>query len=386
MLLTGAVLLALGGCAHMAPAAQQSTAPKTEKSTDEPEIIRLNRVTGLSQIIPELKNARAVLVGEAHSFYHHHLAQLEVIKRLYAQHPDMVIGMEMFQQPFQSVLDQYIAGDIDDTTLLEKTEYYKRWKFDFRLYAPILHFARAHKIRIIALNIDKRITTKVGKTGISSLSVDEKAQIPVDIDRHVAGYEERIHPIFNQHANTKKHSFEHFMDVQLLWDEGMAKRAAEYLNAHPDTLMVILAGSGHIAYGTGIPERLARRLRSGSGGKPKSKTGAVVTILSSDGIQLEPGVADYVMFPAQQKLPKAGLMGVFLDEKKGHVEAIGFSDDSAGKKSGIRKGDIFSRIDGRKIADISDIRLAMWDKKPGDVVDVVVMHNGKPLEMKITLK
>jgi len=338
-------------------------------------VINLNRVTGLSQIIPELKKARAVVVGESHTYYHHHLAQLEVIKRLAAENPHLAIGLEMFQQPFQPFLDEYIAGDMDETTLLEKTEYFKRWKYDYRLYAPILRYAREHRIPLIALNIDRDITTRAGEVGIGALNDRDKSHIPAHMDRDVPGYEERIHPIFDQHAGSSKRSFEHFMDVQLLWDEGMAERAAEYLNQHPESAMVILAGAGHVAYRTGIPARLQRRI-----------PGKIVTILSSDGIKLEPGVSDYVMFPAEKQLPKAGMMGIFLEQKDQSVAAVGFSDESSGKQAGIKKGDRFDRINGRKIREIADIRLAMWNRKPGDVVDVTVLRKGKPISVKVTLK
>ncbi len=375
MLCAGINLMALGGCAQLTPMAQAGAGATGANYASGPGVLNLNRVTGLSQIIPELKKARAVVVGESHTYYHHHLAQLDVIKRLAAENPHLVIGLEMFQQPFQPVLDQYIAGAIDETTLLEKTEYFKRWKYDYRLYAPILRYAREHHIPLIALNIDKAITTRAGKAGIAALSNKDKARIPAEMDRHVPGYEERIHPIFDQHAGSSKHSFENFMDVQLLWDEGMAERAAGYLNQHPESTMVILAGAGHVAWRTGIPTRLQRRI-----------SGKVVTILNSDAIKLQPGVADYVMFPAEKQLPKAGMMGIFLDEKDQYVEAVGFSDDSSGKQAGIKKGDRFDHINGRKIGEIADIRLALWDKQPGDVVDVTVLRKNRPLSFRVVLK
>ncbi|RTZ61582.1 MAG: hypothetical protein DSZ33_00765, partial [Gammaproteobacteria bacterium] len=77
-------LLSLGGCAQWRPTTQDSVKPASTGDACEPGVINLNRVTGLSQIIPELKKARAVVVGESHTYYHHHLAQLEVIKRLAA--------------------------------------------------------------------------------------------------------------------------------------------------------------------------------------------------------------------------------------------------------------------------------------------------------------
>ena len=61
--------------------------------------------------------------------------------------------MEMFQQPFQRYLDEYVAGSIDEQTMLRATEYYRRWRMDFRHYAPILRYAREHGLPVIALNV-----------------------------------------------------------------------------------------------------------------------------------------------------------------------------------------------------------------------------------------
>ena len=44
----------------------------------------------------------------------------------------------------------------------------------------------------------------------------------------------------------------------MLWDEHMARVARDYLEANPTKTLVILAGSGHVAYPDAIPGRLAR--------------------------------------------------------------------------------------------------------------------------------
>ena len=54
--------------------------------------------------------------------------------------------------------------------------------------------------------------------------------------------------------------FEHFWDAQLVWDETMAERVTEYLSTHPEKAMVVLAGAGHMEFGSGIPNRVRRRL------------------------------------------------------------------------------------------------------------------------------
>ena len=48
--------------------------------------------------------------------------------------------------------------------------------------------------------------------------------------------------------------------AQLLWDETMAERVANFVTTQPDYQIVVLAGQAHITYGHGIPDRVQRRL------------------------------------------------------------------------------------------------------------------------------
>jgi uncharacterized iron-regulated protein len=52
--------------------------------------------------------------------------------------------------------------------------------------------------------------------------------------------------------------FSRFCEAQLVWDTAMAMNAIAYADRHPDTLLVILAGSGH-ARKPGIPAQIAKR-------------------------------------------------------------------------------------------------------------------------------
>ena len=79
---------------------------------DLPKALDLSHLSDLEAIIPQLATKRVVFVGETHNRFDHHLNQLEIIRRLHQFHPDLVIGMEYFQHPFQIYLDQYIAGSL----------------------------------------------------------------------------------------------------------------------------------------------------------------------------------------------------------------------------------------------------------------------------------
>ncbi len=326
-------------------------------------VVDLSALTGLDVLVPKLADRRVVFVGEAHDRYEDHLNQLAIIRGLHERGADLAIGMEMFQQPFQPVLDAYVAGEIDEDEMLRRTDYFERWRFDYRLYRPILRFAREHGIPVVALNLEREITTKVGQGGLEALTETELTRIPAEMDRDSADYRERVKAVFEFHPKEEGKDFENFLLVQLLWDEGMAERAANYLKENPSKKMVILAGSGHLEYGQGIPKRLFRRL-------PQEG----VVILSGAQRDLDPKVADFLLFPRRVELPATGRLGVMLDtEKEGAGVAVqGFGDNSGAAAAGMKEGDRIVRVGGRDIAVYADIRFALINSRPGQKLPVEV--------------
>lgn len=320
-------------------------------------MLDLRRPAGLDSVVAELPSHRVVYVGETHSSYAHHLLQLEVIRRIHALDPRLTIGMEMFQRPAQPALDDYIAGRIDEAQLLERSEWFDRWRFDYRLYRPILRFAREHAIPVIALNLPREITEAASKGELGALKDDQRRQIPTEIDRSDQAYEARLKEVFLQHPHADKRLFERFLDVQLLWDEGMADAVAQTLTRLPGHRIVVLAGGGHIQYRSGIPNRVERR--SGAHG---------IAILPGDDLEPKPGIADLVFFPTPVELPPAGRLGVFLDEKAGAVLAQDLVPQGGAAQAGVVKGDRLTALDGQPLRSVAQLKALLMDKSPGDRV------------------
>ena len=314
----------------------------------------------LDRLVAQLAAKRVVFVGEFHDRYDHHLNQLEIIRRLHQLDPNLAIGVEYFQQPFQAQVDDYIAGRTTEKEFLRAAEYYPGWGFDYRLYAPIFRFAREQRIPVRALNVPRSLASAVGKTGLAGLSSEQRAYLPKDIPPADEAYRSRLRAIFEAHGSAKPNAFDHFVEAQLTWDEGMATSAAAYLNANPGRRMVILAGSGHIAFGSGIPTRLERQ------------TQATYAIVLNSGEEIEPHMADYLLLSPKQELPAAGVLGVSLEEKDGEARIRSLAAGGAAEKAGLKRGDVLAEIDGQPVKTISDLRLALWDKKPGDRVPVSV--------------
>lgn len=335
-------------------------------NADDPQtrVVDMSALSDIPGLIAKLADRRVVYVGEQHDRYEHHLNQLAIIQGLYQQDANLSIGLEFFQQPFQSSLDDYVAARIDEHELLRKTEYFERWRYDYRLYRPIMRFAREKGIPLIALNVPRELTEKVAQKGFAGLSATDQGLLPKAIERDDAAYRERIRQVFVHHPDADKKNFEHFLDAQLLWDEGMAERAADYLRQHPDRRLVVLAGSGHLLYGQGIPQRLQRRLPTPS-----------AIVLNAAQYAMDPALADFVLFPKRIDLPRSGLMGVMLDSEKDGVTVKGFAENSPAQSSGLEKGDRILRIGDSAIDSYSDIRLALMDYAVGQKVTVEVLRD-----------
>ncbi len=342
-------------------------------------VLDLRNLQTLDAVLPALAAARVVYVGEAHDDYAHHLEQLQIIRRLYALHPDLAIGMEQFQQPFQQVLDDYVAGRIDERELLRKSEWYDRWRFDYRLYRPILTFARENRIPVLALNVPRELTSKVSQSGMESLTPEERSRLPAEIDRSDAAYLERLERIFQQHPNADKQNFERFLQVQLLWDEGMAQRVADYLQQGQGRHMVVLAGGGHIIYGSGIPNRVTRRIAASRS-----------IVMLDNGGPVEPGSADFLLYPPPATLPPGGLMGILMDDSPEGVTVNGVAPGSAAEKAGVQKDDLIRAIDGTAVSTAADVKIALLDRKPGETLRLSVLRDrllmpAKEIELELVL-
>ena len=245
--------------------------------------------------------------------------------------------------------------------MLEKTEYYERWGYDYRLYEPILSYAASHRIPVLALNVPAELTRQIGKGGISALSEEERGRIPATIDRNDDDYRERLAAVFEQHPEEMRSNFEHFLEVQLVWDEGMAEAAARFLQQHPGTRMVVLAGSGHLAFGSGIPNRLARRVDVNS----------TIVLQGEADASLDSG-SDFWLITTPTELPKPGLLGVVLNTGPEGLMVQSFGEDSAALTAGLQEGDRIRAVDGNTVQKFADLKIAIWRKIPGDTVTLAV--------------
>jgi len=234
-----------------------------EKINEQVEIVSVAKKTGrtltLKQLTREIKNNQVIYIGENHDNPSHHQVQLDIVKSLYEYNTKIAIGMEMLQSKFQDAVNNYIFGNMSEQRFLDKTEYNKRWGYDYSLFKPIIDFAKTNNIPVIALNIESEVIKNISKKGISKLHASDLNKLPKHIDFTDKDYRQFLYEIFKDHPNQNKKSFQIFYSIQLVWDEYMAEKIDSFLKNNEKYQIVVLAGNGHIVHGYGIPQRLFRR-------------------------------------------------------------------------------------------------------------------------------
>jgi len=358
-----------------------TAAPCTTLARDlnwqEPTVTGPKGALGFEEFVDAVAASRVTLLGEQHDSYGQHITQLEVLCRLEARDLAVSTGFEQFQVSFQKELDRFGRGEIDHSGLLETSEYFSRWGFDYRLYQPILDFARNTGIKLVALNAPNEWVRAIRERGLAGLEDDVRFDHVRPAEQ---SYRERLLNVFEAmgEAHTGSNT-ERMVDVQLLWDETMAEYAARHAIGFRDRRLVVLAGNGHAAFADAIPGRIRSRIVTG-----------VVSVLQLDTDDPAPqgSAPDYTLINAPLELPPPGRLGVRLkrgDLTRG-IEIESVSEGSAAKAAGLVAGEVIKAIDGALILSMDDLRVELWDKKPGDVVSLNIEQDGVKRSVDVTLR
>ncbi len=336
-------------------------------NTHQPSVIMGEKKLNFPDFINQLARNRVVFVGEIHDRYDHHLNQLAILQGLHQQNPKLAIGVEWFQQPFQPVIDEFLAGKISESELLRRTDYFDRWRYDYRMLRPIMEYAKANHLPVIALNAPAELTRKISRGGLQALKPEERAQLPATITPPDESYRQRLEQVFAEHT-TDKARLANFMLVQRVWDETMAQNISRFLQPRPDWRMVVFSGIGHITHGNGIPQDIADS-------NPNFKT---ATIVSTDARDIQPGLVDYFLLTQPLSLPATGKLGVWLHTADKGVRVGELTDNSPARRAGLKAGDRLVKLDGIAINNMADLMLTLADREPGQKVKVDIERKGTP--------
>ncbi|HAF96627.1 MAG: hypothetical protein A2021_08565 [Elusimicrobia bacterium GWF2_52_66] len=207
-----------------------------------------------------------VYIGEAHGRAPDHLAQLEALQAMkVARGSKIVVGFEMLNMTLQPFLDDYSGGKLTEENFLDKIDWKKEWGFDFSLYKPLFDFIRENKLKALALNVPKKVVSKIAREGLGSLSAEEKQYLPekVEITPHKK-YNDYLKASFasgGDAAMDKILTLENYLASMAAWNEGMGARLATFLNANAGYAALVAAGNGHVIYNAAMPASVKARVK-----------------------------------------------------------------------------------------------------------------------------
>jgi len=195
-----------------------------------------------SEMVNNLKNANVVFFGELHNNPIAHWFELRVAKSLFdATKNNLIIGMEMFEADNQLILDEYLNGIIAEKNFEQECKLWPNYQTD---YKPMLEFAKANNIKLVATNVPRRYAALVNKKdfeGLDLLSIEAKkfiAPLPIDYDSSLECYSYMI-----ENMKMMGHTAINIAKAQALKDATMAYFI--YKNIEKGKIFYHINGSYH---------------------------------------------------------------------------------------------------------------------------------------------
>ena len=172
--------------------------------------------------------------------------------------------------------------------------------------------------------------------------------------------------------------------AQATWDASMGYNSVKVLKAAPaDSIMVVLVGSGHVAYGVGI-EHQARQWFDG-----KITTLIPVPVQGSDEKPVTNVKASYANFV--WGIPYEGdslypSLGFSTSDASGARTIIDVEKDSIAARSGFQVNDQVLSLDGVVAPDRETWNRLMATKNWGDTAVIVVKRGGAEVKIEAQLR
>jgi uncharacterized iron-regulated protein len=335
------------------------------------------------QLLQRAAQASVVLLGERHDSAEQHRWQLQTLAGLHAHRADFVIGMEMFPRRVQPALDRWVAGETTEQQFLTESDWRTVWGYDSAFYMPILHFARMNRIPVVALNVERALTSRAGREGWARIPADQREGVG-DPAPASDTYGDVLAEIYSTHGRPAgpgavhdDPAFQRFRDVQLLWDRAMAEGLA---TAHRQTgaLAVGIIGGGHLEDRYGVPHQLdALGIRD-----------SVVLLPWSENrpcTDLKPGLADAVFGvaadPEAEPAKWRPRLGVSLAPLDDGVRIESVANDSVAAAAGLQTGDIILAAAGTPTSEVGKLVEIVSRQAPGTWLPLSIRREGATREV-----
>jgi uncharacterized iron-regulated protein len=345
-------------------------------------------VLSTGQIASRLRDTRLLLIGESHTTMDFHRVQLRVIRALHEAGRKVMIGLEMFPYTEQKALDNWRDGLLTEAGFLTLARWYEFWGYHWGYYRDIFVYARDNRIPMYGVNTPREVVTAVRQKGIANVPEKDRQYLPpkIDVDSadHLAFFQASFDEDNAMHGGMPEAMLKSMQAAQATWDASMGYNSVRVLKDAPaDSIMVVLVGSGHVAYGVGI-ERQAKQWFDG-----KITTLIPVPVLDSDEKPVTAVKASYANFV--WGIPYEGdslypSLGFSTTETAGVRKIIAIEKDSAAARSGFQVNDQVLSLDGIPTPGRETWNRLMAAKNWGDTAVVTVKRGEAEVRISAELR
>jgi len=345
-------------------------------------------ILSASELAGRLRDTRLLLVGESHTAAEFHRVQLRVIRALQESGRKVMIGLEMFPYTEQASLDHWRDGLLTEDGFLTLARWYEFWGYHWNYYRDIFLYARENHIPMYGVNTPRNVVTAVRQKGLDQLSEADKQHVPpnIDIDTadHLAFFQASFDEEGSVHGRMPESMLKSMQAAQATWDASMAYNSVKVLKAAPaDSILVVLVGSGHVAYGVGI-EHQARQWFDG-----KITTLIPVRVQDSDDkpvASVKASYANFVWGIPDERDSLYPSLGFSTTETAGARKIIAIEKDSIASRSGFQVDDQILSLDGISAQVRETWNRVMATKNWGDTAVVTVKRGGADVKITAELR
>jgi uncharacterized iron-regulated protein len=254
----------------------------------------------LTQLASVVTSGSILILGEYHGLAAHRDQHVLILNQLREKGLRVSVGLEFINYTDQSYVSQYQSGDLDDDQFLSLINW-TGVSFDF--YKQQLKFPELRLGEFsLGLNLPRAITSKISKQGFASLTEDEKALLPPHFEVGRDSYKDR----FREAAGAHCPNFENCFAAQSSWDDTMAWQAVNFIQNHPEQVLVIVVGEFHAQFGGGLADRIYSRF-------PEASVKIVSQIWAEDMTEDE---VQHELQPSPVEGPRADFIWVSKPESK----------------------------------------------------------------------
>jgi uncharacterized iron-regulated protein len=208
-------------------------------------------------MLADLARADAVFVGEQHDDPNTHRLELAIVEGLARRGVAVVVAMEMFERDVQGSVDRYEAEGMSEEQFLKDSRPWPRYASDYR---PIVEFAKAHHLPIVASNIPRRIASDVSKSGLAAID-------RLGADRPLAARDMQCptsgsyYTRFGEAMGGHQGATANFYFAQCVKDETMGESVAETFRKTTGRVAIVhFDGAFHSDFGEGTADAARRRM------------------------------------------------------------------------------------------------------------------------------